>query len=102
MTRIPSKQQIMDWVADHPDANSKRDIAKAFGVKGAQRIELKRLLKELESDGQLERRRRHYLDAEKLPPVTVLELRFQKQLSSMLIFSPSPYTIWATKYCLKR
>ena len=74
MTRIPSKQQIMDWVADHPDANSKRDIAKAFGVKGAQRIELKRLLKELESDGQLERRRRHYLDAEKLPPVTVLEL----------------------------
>ena len=74
MTQIPSKQQIMDWVADHPDANSKRDIAKAFGIKGAQRIELKRLLKELEAEGQLERRRRHYLDAEKLPPVTVLEL----------------------------
>ena len=74
MTQIPSKQQIMDWVADHPDANSKRDIAKAFGIKGAQRIELKRLLKELEAEGQLERRRRHYMDAEKLPPVTVLEL----------------------------
>lgn len=74
MTRIPSKQEILDWVADHPDANSKRDIAKAFGIKGAARIELKRLLKELESEGQLERRRRHYLDAEKLPPVTVLEL----------------------------
>jgi ribonuclease R len=74
MTQIPSKQQIMDWVADHPDANSKRDIAKAFGIKGAQRIELKRLLKELEAEGHLERRRRHYMDAEKLPPVTVLEL----------------------------
>ncbi|RJE84890.1 ribonuclease R [Paracoccus onubensis] len=74
MTQIPSKQQIMDWVADHPDANSKRDIAKAFGIKGADRIELKRLLKELEADGQLERRRRHYLDPEKLPSVTVLEL----------------------------
>lgn len=74
MTQIPSKQQILDWVAEHPDANSKRDIAKAFGIKGAERIELKRLLKELESEGQLERRRRHYLDAEKMPPVTVVEL----------------------------
>ncbi|SNT72961.1 ribonuclease R [Paracoccus seriniphilus] len=74
MTQIPSKQQIMEWVEAHPDANSKRDIAKAFGIKGAQRIELKRLLKELEADGLLERRRRHYLDAEKLPPVTVVEL----------------------------
>ncbi|WP_282601986.1 ribonuclease R [Paracoccus sp. PARArs4] len=74
MKTIPSKAQILEWVNDHPEANSKRDIAKAFGIKGAARIELKRLLKELESEGQLERRRRHYLDAEKLPPVTVLEL----------------------------
>ncbi|MFV0385121.1 ribonuclease R [Paracoccus sp. (in: a-proteobacteria)] len=74
MTQIPSKQQIMEWVADNPDANSKRDIAKAFGIKGAARIELKRLLKELQAEGLLERRRRHYLDAEKLPPVTVVEL----------------------------
>ncbi len=74
MTQIPSKAQILEWVAEHPEANSKRDIAKAFGIKGAERIELKRLLKELEAEGQLERRRRHYLDAEKLPPVTVLEL----------------------------
>ncbi|WP_306753256.1 ribonuclease R [Paracoccus actinidiae] len=74
MAQIPSKEQIMEWVAEHPDANSKRDIAKAFGIKGAERIELKRLLKELEAEGQLERRRRHYQDAERLPPVTVLEL----------------------------
>lgn len=74
MTQIPSKAQIMEWVAEHPEANSKRDIAKAFGIKGAARIELKRLLKELEAEGHLERRRRHYLDAEALPPVTVLEL----------------------------
>ena len=74
MAHLPSKEQIMEWVAENPDANSKRDIAKAFGIKGAERIELKRLLKELEGEGQLERRRRHYRDAERLPPVTVLEL----------------------------
>ncbi|AUH32763.1 ribonuclease R [Paracoccus tegillarcae] len=74
MAQIPSKQQILDWVAEHPDASSKRDIAKAFGIKGAERIELKRLLKELEAEGKFERRRRQYQDAEKLPPVTVLRL----------------------------
>lgn len=74
MSQIPSRQQILDWVADHPEATAKRDIAKAFGIKGAERIELKRLLKELEAEGLLERRRRHYHDAEKLPPVTVLQL----------------------------
>ncbi|AUH65601.1 ribonuclease R [Paracoccus zhejiangensis] len=74
MAQIPSKQQILDWVADHPDANSKRDIAKAFNIKGAERIELKRLLKELEAEGHLERRRRHYQDTHQLPPVTVVRL----------------------------
>ena len=74
MAQIPSRQQILEWVADNPDATSKRDIAKAFGIKGAERIELKRILKELESEGLLERRRRHYLDAERLPPVTVVQI----------------------------
>ena len=75
MARLPSKPEIMDWLEAHPSASSKRDIAKAFGLKGAERVELKRLLAELEDDGRLERRRRHYRDAPKLPPVTVVELK---------------------------
>ncbi|MFV0292277.1 MAG: ribonuclease R [Paracoccus sp. (in: a-proteobacteria)] len=71
---LPSKQQILDWVADHPDAASKRDIGKAFGIRGAEKIELKRLLKELAEDGRLERRRKSYRDAGHLPPVTVVQL----------------------------
>ena len=74
MNQLPTRQQILDWIAQNPDATAKRDIAKAFGVKGAARIDLKRLLKELEGEGVLERRRRHYHDAEKLPPVTVVQL----------------------------
>ncbi|MDT9702424.1 hypothetical protein, partial [Streptomyces sp. P17] len=31
-------------------------------------------LKELEAEGQLERKRRHYHDAEKLPPVSVIQI----------------------------
>jgi ribonuclease R len=40
MATIPSKDQIRAWIADHPQATSKRDIAKAFGIKGAARIDL--------------------------------------------------------------
>ncbi|WP_126976477.1 ribonuclease R [Frigidibacter oleivorans] len=74
MAQIPTRQQILDWIADHPGATAKRDIAKAFGIKGAERIELKRLLKELEAEGLLERRRHSWRDADKLPPVTVLTI----------------------------
>ncbi len=74
MTQIPTKQQILDWLADNPGAGAKRDIAKAFGIKGAERIELKRLLKEMAAEGLLERRKRSYRDAEKLPPVSVVQI----------------------------
>jgi len=74
MTQIPSKSEILDWITDHPGQTSKRDIAKAFGIKGADRIDLKRVLKELEDDGHLEKRRKTYRDPEKLPPVTVLQM----------------------------
>ncbi|MFC4218332.1 ribonuclease R [Pseudophaeobacter arcticus] len=72
MTRIPSKAEILDWISAHPTQTSKRDIAKAFGIKGADRIDLKRLLKELEAEGHLQKRHKTYRDPEQLPPVTVL------------------------------
>lgn len=74
MTRIPTKPEILDWIADNPGQASKRDIAKAFGIKGAARIDLKRLLKELEAEGHLEKRKKSYRDPDKLPPVSVLSV----------------------------
>lgn len=75
MTRIPTKQEVLDWISAHPTLTSKRDIAKAFGIKGADRIDLKRLLKELESEGHLEKRNRSYRDPDRLPPVSVLQVK---------------------------
>ncbi len=72
MSQIPSKREILNWIADNPSKTSKRDIAQAFGIKGAARIDLKRLLKELAEEGHLEKRRKTYRDPEKLPPVTIL------------------------------
>ena len=46
MTRVPSKPEILAWVSENPTLTAKRDIAKAFGIKGSARIDLKRILKE--------------------------------------------------------
>jgi len=74
MKRNPTKNDILIWISDNPAKSSKRDIARAFGVKGADRIGLKRLLKELESEGHLDKRRKTYRGPGKLPPVAVLEV----------------------------
>ncbi len=75
MTHIPTKQEILEWISENPTLTSKRDIAKAFGIKGADRIDLKRILKELAADGHLEKRRRSYRDPDRLPPVSVLQVK---------------------------
>jgi ribonuclease R len=74
MTQIPSKSEILAWISDNPTKTAKRDIAKAFGIKGAARIDLKRILKELEEAGKLTKRWSSYRDVEDLPPVAVLEI----------------------------
>ena len=74
MSKIPSKPEILDWIANNPTLTAKREIAKAFGIKGAARIDLKRLLKELEAEGHLEKRKRSYQDPDRLPPVSVLQV----------------------------
>lgn len=74
MTRIPSKEEILEWISDNPTQTAKRDIARAFGIKGAARIDLKRLLRELEDEGRLQKRKSSYRDPDTLPPVSVLQV----------------------------
>ena len=74
MSKIPSKIEILQWITENPTQTAKRDIAKAFGIKGAGRIDLKRVLKELEAEGHLEKRKRSYNDPDRLPPVSVLKV----------------------------
>ena len=51
MSKLPTRDDILGWIADNPTKTSKRDIARAFGIKGQARIDLKRILKDLEADG---------------------------------------------------
>ena len=74
MTQIPSKTDILAFIADNPTQAAKRDIAQAFGIKGADRVLLKQVLREMEAEGLLAKRRSSYRDAQKLPPVSVLQV----------------------------
>lgn len=74
MSKLPTKDEVLQWISDNPTLTSKRDIAKAFGIKGAARIDLKRLLKELEAEGHLQKRKKTFRDPDKLPPVSVIQV----------------------------
>ena len=60
MTKLPLRAEILDWIAQHPSQIAKRDLARAFGLKGDARIELKRLLKSLEDEGVLQKDKKSY------------------------------------------
>ncbi len=71
------KSRVLEALAQ-TQRGSKRDIARMLGVKGAQRIELKRILKELQNEGAIARgARRRFAPAGALPEVTVLEISGQ-------------------------
>ena len=71
---LPTREQILAFIADHPGEAGKREIARAFGITGAARIPLKAMLKELAGEGLIERRRNRLKRPEDLPSVTVLEI----------------------------
>ncbi len=69
-----SKEAILAHLAAHP-GDTKRDLARALGVRGDERQQLKRILKELADDGALERgKKKSFLPPGALPEVTVLEI----------------------------
>ncbi len=71
---IPPRDVLLRFIADHPEQASKREISKAFGLKGETRVELKALLKSFEEDGLLEKRHKSLVRPGALPPVTVLDI----------------------------
>jgi ribonuclease R len=74
MKPLPSKDEIRQWITDNPGLSAKRDIAKAFGIKGDGRTLLKRILRELEGEGVVEKTSRRFHEKGVLPPVAVLQV----------------------------
>ena len=74
MKQLPSPDEILAWLRDNPTLTNKRDIARAFGIKGQAKVELKRMLAEMAADGRIEKKRRRARPAGDLPQVLVLRV----------------------------
>ncbi|SJZ56326.1 ribonuclease R [Consotaella salsifontis] len=70
-----SREAVLRFIADNPTRSSKRDIAKAFGAKGENRLALKEILADLQAEGVIEGGRKNFSRPGALPGVAVLEIR---------------------------
>lgn len=69
MKSFPSDEEILDFIADNPGQTGKREVARAFGIKGADRITLKQRLKALKESGRIAKDGNSLRKAGELPPV---------------------------------
>ena len=56
MADLPSRDDILKFIAEQTGKVGKREIARAFRLSGSDRIALKKLLREMAAEGLLEAR----------------------------------------------
>jgi ribonuclease R len=72
---LPSRKQILDFIAASDQPAGKREIAKAFGIRGDAKIQLKKLLNDMADEGLIETSRgRAFNQVGGIPRVTVLKI----------------------------
>jgi len=71
---LPSEAQILEFVQASGGKAGKREISRAFAIKGGDKIALKAMLKDLGDKGKLARRHRKLIDTSALPPIAALEV----------------------------
>lgn len=74
MPKTFSREAVIAHIAAFPHQANKRDLAKVFALKGADRIPLKHLIKELQSEGLFETVKPAPKKANDMPSVMVLEI----------------------------
>jgi ribonuclease R len=70
----PSKQQILAFIGEQSGRVGTREIARAFGLKNADRVELKRVLRELADQGRVAQRRKKLHHLGTLPHVVLADI----------------------------
>jgi ribonuclease R len=70
----PSKDDLLAFIGRQPGKIGTREIARAFGLKNADRADLKRMLRELADEGKVEHRRKKLHHPGTLPNVVVADI----------------------------
>jgi len=96
---LPSRDEILAFLSGAPAPNgvkaparaTKRDVARAFGVKGEAKTELKLLIKDLEADGAITRGRKILQRQGRLPAMVVADI-FDRDRDGDLIARPAGWS----------
>ena len=89
---LPSRDDIIAFVARERDTSGpqapvkigKREIARAFQITGSDKIGLKKILKDLEADGAVERNRKSLTKPGTLPPTVLAEIHARDRDGDLL------------------
>jgi ribonuclease R len=71
---FPGRDAILAFIRAHPGKVGTREIAREFGLKNADRAELKRILRELADEGAVAKRRRKMHEPAELPHTVLADI----------------------------
>ncbi|WLA78488.1 MULTISPECIES: ribonuclease R [Bradyrhizobium] len=71
---FPGRDAIVAFIRANPGKVGTREIAREFGLKNADRVELKRILRELADDGTIAKRGRKIHEPAALPPTLLADI----------------------------
>ena len=71
---FPTKDEVLVFLQGAPEGTGKREIARAFGIKGDDRQPLKQLLAEMTGEGLISGNRRQLKERGGLPAVAVIDI----------------------------
>src|SRR5262249_46829829 len=73
-TPLPSKEDVLAFIGREAGNVGPREIARAFGLKNADRAALKQMLRDLADEGAIEKRRKKLHRAGALPEVVLADI----------------------------
>ena len=71
---LPTRKQILEFIASSAEPAGKRELSRAFGLKGQEKIALKALLKDMADEGLIDGNRSAFHAMGGVPKVTVLRV----------------------------
>lgn len=71
---FPGRDAVLAYIRAHPGKVGTREIAREFGLKNADRAELKRMLRDLTDEGAVAKRRRKMHQPAELPPTVLADI----------------------------
>src|SRR5260370_980378 len=89
-TPLPSKEDVLAFIGKEAGNVGTREIARAFGLKNADRAALKQMLRDLADEGAIEKRRKKLHHAGALPEVVLTDIS-ERDADGELIAVPAEW-----------